>query len=84
MQAPGVAVFDCYATWCGPCKVVAPKVVELSNTYPAAKFYKIDVDELQKRTSTLFTVSDIEFILIHSFHSCRRAGCESDAHFPGV
>ena len=21
-------VLDCYATWCGPCKVIAPKIVE--------------------------------------------------------
>ncbi|GCB26881.1 thioredoxin [Aspergillus awamori] len=39
-------VLDCFATWCGPCKAISPKVEEFSNTYPNAKFYKIDVDEL--------------------------------------
>lgn len=37
---------DCFATWCGPCKAVAPKVAELSEKYPQAKFYQIDVDKL--------------------------------------
>ncbi|KAF2754544.1 thioredoxin [Pseudovirgaria hyperparasitica] len=41
-----VLVLDCFATWCGPCKTIAPFVVKLSEKYPTAKFYKIDVDEL--------------------------------------
>ena len=39
-------IIDCFATWCGPCKAIAPKVVELSNHYKNARFYKLDVDEL--------------------------------------
>ncbi|KAF1362777.1 thioredoxin-domain-containing protein [Lizonia empirigonia] len=39
-------VLDCFATWCGPCKVIAPQVVKFSGTYPNARFYKLDVDEV--------------------------------------
>ncbi|KAK0347731.1 thioredoxin trx1 [Friedmanniomyces endolithicus] len=39
-------VLDCFATWCGPCKVIAPTVVKFSDTYSDARFYKIDVDEV--------------------------------------
>ncbi|KAF2655576.1 thioredoxin-domain-containing protein [Lophiostoma macrostomum CBS 122681] len=39
-------VLDCFATWCGPCKVIAPQVVKFSNSYPTARFYKLDVDEV--------------------------------------
>ncbi|EUC31311.1 hypothetical protein COCVIDRAFT_106528 [Bipolaris victoriae FI3] len=39
-------VLDCFATWCGPCKVIAPQVVKFSNEYPTARFYKLDVDEV--------------------------------------
>ncbi|KAF1347952.1 thioredoxin [Delphinella strobiligena] len=39
-------VLDCFATWCGPCKVIAPQVVKFSDTYPNARFYKVDVDEV--------------------------------------
>ncbi|KAF1992780.1 thioredoxin [Amniculicola lignicola CBS 123094] len=39
-------VLDCFATWCGPCKVIAPQVVKLSNEFPDVRFYKVDVDEV--------------------------------------
>jgi len=41
-----VVVLDCFATWCGPCKVIAPQVVKFSDAYPSAKFIKLDVDEV--------------------------------------
>ena len=34
------------ATWCGPCKVIAPRIVEMSAAFPSARFYKLDVDEV--------------------------------------
>ena len=34
------------ATWCGPCKVIAPHIVTMSNNFPDARFYKLDVDEV--------------------------------------
>nr|AAQ87932.1 Cop c 2-like protein [Curvularia lunata] len=39
-------VLDCFATWCGPCKVIAPQVVKLSEKYPNARFFKLDVDDV--------------------------------------
>ncbi|TPX56190.1 hypothetical protein PhCBS80983_g04716 [Powellomyces hirtus] len=39
-------VIDFHATWCGPCKMIAPKFEEFSNKYSGATFLKIDVDEV--------------------------------------
>ncbi len=38
-------IIDFYATWCGPCKMVAPILDELANEYNGQIYiYKVDVD----------------------------------------
>ena len=40
-------IVDFYATWCGPCKMQAPVLDELSNSRSEVKIGKVDVDKLQ-------------------------------------
>lgn len=48
-QATQPVVVDCYATWCGPCKMLAPIVDGLADEYAGKiKFYKVNVDESPK------------------------------------
>ena len=47
-EAKGTGVVDFFATWCGPCKMIAPAVEQLAEEYAGkAAVYKVDVDEAQ-------------------------------------
>jgi thioredoxin 1 len=43
--AQGVTLVDFWATWCGPCKMLAPVIEELGEQYEgSATIAKVDVD----------------------------------------
>ena len=45
MKAP-VSVVDFNATWCGPCRMLAPVLEEISEKYAGkVSFFSVDVDE---------------------------------------
>jgi len=46
-----IVVVDFTATWCGPCRLMAPIFAELSKKFENLLFLKVDVDEVQDVTS---------------------------------
>jgi thioredoxin 1 len=57
------SVIDFYADWCGPCKMVAPVIEELSKEYEGkVKFYKVDT-EAEQELAMAFGIQSIPSLL---------------------
>ena len=57
------AIIDFYADWCGPCKVVAPILEELSNEFADdIIIYKVDT-EVERELAAIFGIRSIPSIL---------------------
>ncbi|MBR3116363.1 MAG: thioredoxin [Bacilli bacterium] len=56
-------LIDCYASWCGPCKMLSPIIDKLAEEIKDVKFYKVDVDNAEKITSD-FDIMSIPTLLI--------------------
>ncbi|KAI5076335.1 hypothetical protein GOP47_0008400 [Adiantum capillus-veneris] len=50
LEAAGdkLVVIDLYTQWCGPCKIMYPKIVELSQKYADVLFLKLDCNQENK------------------------------------
>ena len=53
----GLCIVDFWASWCMPCKMLAPVIDELAEEYPEVKFGKVNVDEQGELASKYGIVS---------------------------
>ncbi|MGL5149866.1 MAG: thioredoxin [Clostridium sp.] len=62
-QSKGVVLVDFYADWCGPCKMVAPVLEQLSEEIKEASIYKVNVDD-SGELANQFKVMNIPTMII--------------------
>ena len=59
----GKVLVDCYADWCGPCRMLSPVVDELSEDLKDMKFYKLNIDDAEE-VATEYGVMSIPNLLV--------------------
>lgn len=63
LKHEGVVLVDFWATWCGPCKMIAPIVEEVSKEVNNARFTKVDVDT-NPSLANKYQISSIPTLMI--------------------
>lgn len=62
-DAKGKVLVDCYANWCGPCRMLAPVIEEVASETKDCEFYKINIDEAME-VAKEYKIMSIPTILV--------------------
>ena len=60
---PGITVIDFWASWCGPCRAMAPQLERAAKLRPQYRFAKVDVDE-QTALASRFEIRSIPTLVV--------------------
>lgn len=63
IKAEGKVLVDFFATWCGPCTMLAPVLEQVADSKPEVKIVKVDVDE-EPELATRYKVMSIPTLIV--------------------
>ena len=62
-ETNGKVLVDCYAPWCGPCRMLSPIIDDLAEEINDVTFYKINIDDAPD-VSEKYEIMSIPTLLI--------------------
>jgi thiol-disulfide isomerase/thioredoxin len=61
-----VVVFDFYAEWCGPCKILGPKIEELVNKYDNVLLRKINIVNWSSEVAKQYKIQFVPNVRVYN------------------
>jgi len=76
---------DFYAEWCGPCKMLLPKLDLMQHDYPDVKFVKVNVDS-EMAGSQQYGVRSVPTVMIFNGNDevSRTSGVRPDSFYKEI
>lgn len=76
---------DFFAEWCGPCKILVPRLERLESNYPDVTFVKVNVDDNQSYMIDL-GVRSVPTVMFFegNVKINTTTGVQSDNHYEGI
>ena len=68
-------LLDFYATWCGPCRILAPVLDEIASEHPEYKIVKVDVDAAPELAEAYGVMSIPTLYLIRGGKAVKKSMC---------
>lgn len=66
LASKDVVLVDFFADWCGPCRIIAPKIQNMAEEFPAVGFFKVNVDEAEEELTANYEVQALPTFMIFS------------------
>lgn len=64
-----MVLIDFFATWCGPCKMLAPVIEQIANEHSEMEVVKVDVDKVAE-LAVLYNVASIPTLVFIKDGKC--------------
>jgi thioredoxin len=76
---------DFYTEWCGPCKVLIPRLEVIEKEYPNVEFVKVNVDE-NIEFATKLGIRGVPTVIMFDGENMldRSSGVQSDSYYKNV
>ena len=80
-----VVLVDYFAKWCGPCKMLMPRLASLAAEYPSAKFVSVDVDENMDHAIKM-EIRSVPTVMIYKGSELinRSSGANVDSYYKNI
>jgi len=63
-QANDLMLLDFTAQYCGPCRMLTPKLEQFQETYPMVKFYKVDTQKADQEFLERFQIQAMPTVFL--------------------